>query len=228
MPNQHRIVRGNVAWIEAAIANANALHSALPQTILDLDGMSSPRVRHFLNHLLARPERRYLEVGSWKGSTLISALWGNEHHLEHCAAIDNFSEFGGPRDEFWQRVRLHIPKAHFEFHDCHAFKVDLKSLGGPFNTYFYDGNHDLRAQFLALTYFKPVLTAEFILVVDDWNAQTAQVGTRAGLHQIQAQVVQEWILPAKCNGDLEGWWNGLYVAVVRHDPQAPQGQQPTP
>ncbi len=40
---------------------------------------------------------RYLEIGVWKGSSLCAAMWKNEIT---CLAIDNWSEFGGPKSRF--------------------------------------------------------------------------------------------------------------------------------
>lgn len=42
------------------------------------DRMSSPKVRHLLNNLCSLPSTSYLEIGTWKGSTWISALFQNQ------------------------------------------------------------------------------------------------------------------------------------------------------
>ena len=39
-----------VEHVKKSIANAAAGHSKLTQDVLQLQGMSSPKVRHFLNH----------------------------------------------------------------------------------------------------------------------------------------------------------------------------------
>ncbi len=67
--------------------------SNLSKDIFYLDGMSSPKVRAFLNNLCEREGTRYLEIGSWKGSTLISALYANEQMVDLAIGIDNFTEF---------------------------------------------------------------------------------------------------------------------------------------
>lgn len=198
--------------VRASIAAAERRESNLPDAVLEIDGMSSPKVRHFLNNLCSFPTCRYLEIGSWKGSTLVSALYGNS--VEHAVAIDNFSEFGGPRDEFGDNCSRHIPSSGHMFFDADCFGIDKRLLHGPFNTYFYDGPHSFDGQMRAFTHFDDLLSDPFIAVVDDWNLKRVKQGTRAAFEQLGYNPLFEAELPAKKNGDRRRWWNGLYVAVV--------------
>ena len=51
--------------------------------------MSDASVRHLINNLASAPGTRYLEVGSWRGSTLASALGGgNDATVDLSVAID--------------------------------------------------------------------------------------------------------------------------------------------
>ena len=43
--------------------------------------MSDPHNRHLLNNLASAPGTRYLEVGTFRGSTLIASLCGNEANV---------------------------------------------------------------------------------------------------------------------------------------------------
>ena len=56
-----------------------------------------------------------------------------------------------------------------------------------------------------------------MIVVDDTHQPGVLEATRQGLHEAGADVLHEWLLPARFNGDTEQWWNGLYVAAV-HKP----------
>ena len=42
-----------------------------------------------------------MNVGVWHGFSLLAAIAGNDDKV--CVGVDNFSEFGGPRDEFLRR-----------------------------------------------------------------------------------------------------------------------------
>jgi len=65
--------------------------------IINIDGMSGTKTRHFYNNLLNTEDVRYLEIGTWKGSSVCSAMCGNKATV---VCIDNWSEFGGPKAEF--------------------------------------------------------------------------------------------------------------------------------
>ena len=61
-------------------------------------------------------EARYLEIGTWKGSSICSAMCNNKMT---CVAIDNRSEFGGTKKEFlfqYYDIDLtHDKKFHYFF-----------------------------------------------------------------------------------------------------------------
>lgn len=200
--------------VDAAIDAAGRHLSRLPPAVLALNGMSSPKVRHLLNNLCRRPGTRYLEVGVWAGSTLISALSGNAETVVAADAIDNFSQFGGPREVFEANCREHLEAGRFKLH-VDGFREVTPELQPPVNVYFYDGDHSAVDQRDGLLHFWPCLADEFVFVVDDWNWETAKSGTYEGIAKSGGCVVRYWELPAAFNGDREQWWNGLFVAVIR-------------
>jgi len=202
-----------VDHVRASIRAAKRRRSGLTPGALAIDGMSSPKVRHLLNNLCSMPGCRYLEVGSWKGSTLVSALLGNG--VERAVAIDNFSEFGAPREEFAANCREHLDPGGHAFVDADCFSVDPLLLGGPFNVYLYDGAHDAGSQIRAFTHFDGALADPFVAVVDDWNVPRVRAGTREAFGRLGYSPAFEAELPARRNGDMRRWWNGLYVAAVR-------------
>jgi len=195
--------------IPDAIKNAELHHSQLSSEILLLPGMSSAKVRHLLNLLVASCNK-YLEIGVWKGSTIISALYKNKP--QEYFAIDNFSEFGGPKNEFignFQSALGHPPKLF----DVDCFSVDPLSLGiKDIDMYFYDGSHEEHHQSLALTHFYDSLADEFVFIVDDYSWEKVAAGTQAGIKSANLQILEEFVLPSSKINDSEQWWNGLYVA----------------
>src|SRR5437868_2345370 len=88
----------------AALTDA-ALTSAMLQTdlthhsgIYAVEGMSGLKYRYFINRLVGSvPDARYLEIGSWAGSTLCAAIHGN---TVTAVAVDDWSQFGGPKEHF--------------------------------------------------------------------------------------------------------------------------------
>ncbi len=87
-----------IAKVRGALQRAIANDGKLPMEVLALQGMSGRKYRLFINNLIASIEdARYLEVGTWMGSTLCSAIHGNK---VRALAIDNWSQFGGPVAQF--------------------------------------------------------------------------------------------------------------------------------
>src|SRR5262249_12470746 len=62
--------------------------------LVDVEGMSSAKICSFLNALVARmdDEEHYLEVGTWRGRTLLSAAYQNRGRT--CFACDKFRILG--------------------------------------------------------------------------------------------------------------------------------------
>lgn len=205
-----------VGHVQASIQNAELGISQLSPEVLALDGMSSNKVRHLLNNLCSMKGTRYLEIGCFKGSTWVSALYHNEEYADSVYAIDNWSEFGGPEMEFLTNAGKFLGKFDYRYFSTDCFSLDpKKAIHKPVNIYFYDGNHSAIAQEMALTHFNEVLDDIFILVVDDWNWEEVKTGTFSGLAKLNYQVVYSAELPARFNMDRENWWNGLYIAVIR-------------
>jgi hypothetical protein len=97
-----------------------------------------------------------------------------------------------------------------------SWKVDRSLLRGV-NVYFYDGAHTKEDHSLAFTYYDSVLANKFVAIVDDWNDVPVREGTREAFAELGYQIVKDWEFMSRGNGDAEGWWNGLYVAVINKE-----------
>lgn len=197
--------------VEAAIDAALNKRTKLTPSQFNLEGMSGDKNKIFLNELIKSGDR-YLEIGVWKGSTFISALYDN--NPEYKVAIDNFSQFEGEKQKFFSNCKENnINDYVFINSDCFNLVQDEKRYISNMNVYFYDGDHREIDQELALTYYIDHLSDEFIFIVDDWNYGPAQTGTRNGIEKTGIKVHKEWEFHTTTNGDKDGWWNGIYVAV---------------
>lgn len=202
--------------VQKSIENANNGYSKLIPEVLHIEGYSSSKVRHFLNNVCSFPHARYLEIGTWKGSTFISALYGNVQNIEEAVGIDNWALFGGPSNEFRANCHRFLTNNVYNFYDHDCFAIDTSKLfKQPVNVYFYDGEHHAIDQERAFTYYDSIFDDVFIAIVDDWNWQMVQDGTRTAFKKLNYTILYEIVLPASYAGDLNNWWNGLYVAVIQ-------------
>lgn len=200
----------NVIDIKSAIVNSLVCHSNLTDEILHIEGMSSKRVRHLLNNL-CKQAANYLEIGCWKGSTLISAVYNNIDL--NIYAIDNFSEFGAPREALKDNINLYIPNAKLQFFDD-DFRNVTEIPESSIDVYFYDGAHDKDSQYDGIIKMLPYMKDKFILLVDDWNHLPTQQGTYDAITDGNLSILESYVLPADYNGDQSLYWNGLYVARI--------------
>lgn len=204
-----------IQHVKDAYNKAETLQSKLTPEVLELLGMSGWKVRHFLNNLCSLPDAVYLEIGCWQGSTLVSALYEN-NLLKDAIAIDNWSEFGGPRNECLTNIAHFIPNAPLQLCEVDCFSPQAKeAFNHPINIYFYDGNHDRYSQEFAFTFYNDLFENTFITVVDDWNWEHVRAGTMSAFQKLNYTVLYQKELYTDRNGDNQGWWNGLFIAVIR-------------
>lgn len=189
-----------------------------------IEGMSGARYRHFINHLIRNLGRcNYLEVGSWMGSTLCAAIHGN---AVHAVAIDNWSQFGGPKHAFLANLdRFLTPEVTVGFleGDFRAVSfADLAAAYKPFSVYLFDGPHEEVDQYDGLVRALPALTDCFVFICDDWN--WAQV--RRGTHAAIVDSGLEMLFSAEIRTSLDNthgepafresdWHNGYFISVLR-------------
>lgn len=212
VPSRYRSV------LEAAFARAEAGDSQITGDIKRMEGMSGLKTRHFYNNLVAMPDARYLEIGTWKGSSVCAAMCGNEAVV---VCIDNWSQFGGPKDDFLRNFETHRGKNDARFLEADCFEVDVTALP-KINIYMYDGDHSEESQYRALEHFMDRLDDVFIYVVDDWNAPSVRAGTRRAILSLGLQVTHERELRLTQDDThtptpeaRATWWNGMYAAVIK-------------
>lgn len=143
-----------ITRVNVSIDNSNNNISKLKSDILSMDGMSGNKTRHLYNNICSLDGANYLKIGTWKGSSFISALYGNNISA---IAIDNWSEFNGPKDQFILNVNKFCPGRKFKFIEKDCFKItdnEIKSVYESIDIFLYDGAHDYESQRKAITYYK--------------------------------------------------------------------------
>ena len=204
--------------IDKSFENAENHVSKIDQGIIRMDGMTGKKTRHFYNNLLNIPDARYLEIGTWKGSSVCSAMCNNKATV---VCIDNWSEFGGPKYEFLRNFDMYKGENNATFIESDCFTVDTSKLP-KFNIYMYDGNHLEESHYKALLHYYDCLDDIFIYIVDDWNWNTARDGTIHSIKKLNLKVLYErsirltWDESHTPQPEARNTWhNGIYVAVLQ-------------
>ena len=203
-----------------AFEKALAQDSHLPQVIRDVEGMSGQKYRSFINCFVRSfADARYLEIGSWTGSTATAALYGNK---AKALCIDNWSQFGGPKSQFFSNIEL-IQSADIDFR---FFEQDFRTIDyasvGIFDIYLFDGPHEESDQYDGIMLPQQALAATHVLIVDDWNWFQVRVGTLQALKDANCKI--ECAIEVRTtfdNGDPQvvgkqsDWHNGYFIGIIR-------------
>jgi len=211
--------------IETAFEKADIYESKITDHILNMEGMSGKKTRHFYNNLLNKDDARYLEIGTWKGSSVCSAMCGNKATI---VCIDNWSEFGTPDHsgsviiQFMNNFNTYKGENNAEFIQEDCFDVDVSQLP-KFNIYLYDGEHSEDSHYRALIHYYNCLDDMFVFIVDDWNWKQVRDGTYDSFKKLNLQVLYEREIrtsdddthPPMGSEKQKEWHNGIYVVILQ-------------
>jgi hypothetical protein len=216
----HRISSQLVSKFKPSLMDALALNHKLPDFIRLMPGMSGKKYRYFINNLIASIDNpRYLEVGSWKGSTACSAMYGNKCVV---TCIDNWSHPGTNNTDFYNNTKLSLSdKVKFTVIENDYRQVDYNEIG-KYNVYFFDGPHEEIDQYDGVCVAQNALDNDYILIVDDYNLERVRKGTQDALRDLKQKVLAEITILSSIDGDCprlhhekSEWHNGYYIALIQ-------------
>ena len=211
-----------------AIDDGNTQTSNFDPTGYSIQGLSSNRIRHFLNSLCSHDDAVYLEVGTYTGSTFFAATMNNK---AKCIGVDDFSEAnvkplvdrgmwtecGNPYDTFvnnWQKYE----NGNAAFVKASVEELTEEDFGGSkVNILFYDANHDMMVQMNNLNHLLPFLDDKFILVVDDAKFDGVVEGAVTWAQENNLKCYLERKILSTVIESPVHWWNGIQVMVLEKD-----------
>jgi len=216
-----------IKHIENSLKWAQLEVSKLNQDVADIRGLTSMKVRCFLNNICSEERTVYLEIGSYQGATFLAALYANNINA---IAIDNWGVekmlpaitpmWGNikepvvrtkSKDIFLQNLKNFKGTNNVQVLDENYLNFDKKSLLYRPNVVFYDGEHTFKDQYQVLTEFKDYLADEFVLIVDDWNWEKR--GVLKGIKDLNLNVKYKKEIFTK-GEDSDDFWNGLGIFLL--------------
>jgi hypothetical protein len=144
-----------------------ALHRKL-RPLANVPRMSTHAVAAIINRGVGRmaPGSAFVNVGVWHGYTLLSGMAGNRERT--CIGVDNFTEFGGPREPFVERFEKQRSPNH-HFHEMDYEDYFTRHHRGAIGLYFYDGDHAYDHQLRGLQVAERFFDDDCVVIVDDTN-----------------------------------------------------------
>lgn len=177
------------------------------ETILeDVPGVAKPNNLALLN-VAARclmPGEHYVEVGTFRGASLISAMEGNDGLF---VAIDDWSREGGDNHQLVSNLDRYGLRATII--DGDAFETLRRGVPSPIGVYYYDNGHEYEQQLDGLRLAEPYLASPALVIVDDTDWERVE---RAVDDYLAAQPRATEIY--RVDGGDRGrpdWWYGMRV-----------------
>jgi len=184
--------------------------------VLDsVQGMTTPSTMHLLNTAVQcmGPNECYMEVGTWRGATLIGALLDND---AEGIAIDNdtMNEHDGDarssQDVWRENVERFGMTARTEYVDCSVPAVWQElGLRRPVGVYLFDGDKSTNdAAYAGIAGALPYLADEALIFVDDANEITIRTAVQrvCKQHRDNLFVLIDLPTPGNC---WPCFWNGI-------------------
>lgn len=202
--------------VKDSIRNAYYNKSKLPESILAMEGMTGSKTRHLYNNICSVENKTYLEIGTYKGSSFISAMYKNK--LKGIC-IDNWKFFGGPKNDFYENIKKELTNESIRVIDKDCWTVTSDDVPESIDIYLFDGAHSYEDHKKAITYYYKFLSKYSIIMIDDWLCDWYDVkrGTMDGINEVGLKIHYMIEIPLvntyiynQC-GDT--FWNGCGVFV---------------
>lgn len=215
-----------IKHIEDSIHWSDLEVSKLTQEIIDIHGLTSNKIKCFLNNVCDIDGATYLEIGVFRGSTFCSAIYGNDIKA---IGIDNWSspflmpsgvsqkmnfyikdKGTDPKEDFLNNAKKFGKQENLSVYRANYLDFDYSSLG-EVNIVFYDGETKYYDQFTTIKKIIPQMSDNCILIVDDWNwDKNAIIDAiqEAGLFiHYQKNIITS-------GEDSKDYWNGLGIFLI--------------
>ncbi len=215
-----------IGYVEKALSKTLKDKSKLTEHTLGIQGLTSNKVKSFINNVCELPECRYLEVGVYQGATFSAAIDGNNIYA---VALDNWEQPDlkpmrevkkwdtkdiDIKTQFYENIRKVSFNSDIEIFDEDIEKFDIDKIKQKINVLFYDGNHTYDDHYGVLNKFLPILDNVFIYIVDDWNWLQVKDGTFKSIADSKLKVLYEKEISTS-GEDFNDYWNGLGIFILK-------------
>ncbi len=208
------------------------------QRLLELYGLTGLRIKHFLNALLSQGKLNYLELGVYRGATLVCGLYKNPEVKAY--AVDNwhFSPIDSPAIRYEVDAEGKPTSKTIPFPNVKMAAQDNVAKFIPTNKVIWieknfkdlkksdipdaiDIVHlqpvpgvtkpDLKAY---LNTIYPLLAVTFVLVMDDYRNYIVEESLKEWLEEKKMKLDFKHEKKSDSGGNGDHWWAGLGVLII--------------
>jgi len=211
--------------VKNALIKSKNNDSKISEKTKNLPGLTSEKVKHFINNLCELPDCKYLEAGVFQGSIFAAAVERN--HLV-ATAIDNFSESsimpmdsnvninsekGNNKEIFLRNIKDLVLNKQVNIIDSNVFETDLNKISLKSNVIFMDIEHTYESHYNFLNKFYEKIDNTFVYVVDDWNWLQVRDATFKSIEDLKLKTLFKEEIFTK-GEDKNDYWNGLGIFIL--------------
>ncbi len=183
----------------------------LKKVLIKIDSMSTYAIGHVINKICKNLNEHqiYLNVGVWKGFSLLAGMINTKCEV---IGIDNFSQFGGPKNLFLKKFNRYKRINHFFYDiDYQEFFKNFEKKSKFIDFYFYDGEHSYENQIKNLLIVDQFLKKESLILIDDINFQEVYDGTMDFMNKSSSNFSIIKSIKTKNNHCHPSYWNGIMI-----------------
>ncbi|MBF0153104.1 MAG: class I SAM-dependent methyltransferase [Magnetococcales bacterium] len=196
-------------WRLTRFPESDELYHQRLKPLCAMPRMATTAIGGIINRVVSSlPEEQcYVNIGVWNGFSLLTGMAGNPD--KRCIGVDNFSQFGGPREPFLERFQGSASPRH-TFHDMdyrdYFRQVHQESIG----FYLYDGDHEAEHQYAGLKIAEPWFADGCVIMVDDINTEGPMLGTARFLEESPGKY-QAIANRYTAHNSHPTFWNGMFL-----------------
>ena len=185
---------------------------SLKNALLKIESMSTYAMGHLINQICKNlsSNQLYLNIGCWKGFSLIAGMIDTSCKV---IGVDNFSQFGGPKNEFLKNFYKYKKENIHQFfnEDYKVFFENFKKNNKKIDFYFYDGEHSYKNQYENLEIADYFLNEGAIIMIDDINFPEVENGSKDFVNKYSSKydIIKE--VKTFNNHCHPSFWNGVMI-----------------
>jgi len=219
-------------FVGACLKMSDGERSKLTDSERELYGQSSIKLKTFLNNVCSKDNTRYLELGVYRGSTIISAMYGNK--TLQAVGIENFKydkkETQYFMEEGWPNMKSQMYDVFQKYQFVDDVNTDnLKIIESDFQDVSWSSQAKFDVIFMDIdpitpeiydSFFKKVFNAfsrHCVVIFSNYSSEEVAPLLEEKVEQYSDRVVTEFKFQriSSGNADSFGYFSGLAIYGFR-------------
>lgn len=224
----------NKEYIEACLELSDVERSKITEKERRLYGLSSTRLRCLINNLCAMPGTNYLELGVYKGATLLSAAVNNPKTkvvgIEDYSYDEREPKKQAAEGEIWENVKSHLhdninrykdPNSGVDVNNIHLLEKSYKDVVWAdlpkFNVCFFDINPIVEDTYETLTTkVFDALADEAVVVISNYSNEKHAKAINEQLTKVKnIAITSKHHRISGGLSDARGYYSGVLILTIK-------------